>query len=238
MNDVSTTTKKIIANVEKVIVGKRRQIVLSLVSWFCGGHVLLEDVPGVAKTMLARAMARSVGCSFKRIQCTPDLLPTDVTGVSVFNQKTHRVRVPPRPDLRPGGAGRRDQPGHAADPGRLAGGDGRGPRHRGRHDPRAAAAVLGHRHAEPHRPRRHLPAARGPARPLPGPFQPGVSEHGGRAQDARTVGARQSAGPIGAGRHAPRSCWPPSRRCGRSTSIRRFAATSPRSSKTREAATT
>jgi MoxR-like ATPase len=88
MSDVPTTAKKIIANVEKVIVGKRRQIVLSLVSWFCGGHVLLEDVPGVAKTMLARAMAQSVGCSFKRIQCTPDLLPTDVTGVSVFNQKT------------------------------------------------------------------------------------------------------------------------------------------------------
>jgi MoxR-like ATPase len=74
--------------VEKAIVGKRRQIVLSLVSWFCEGHILLEDVPGVAKTMLARALARSVGCSFKRIQCTPDLLPTDVTGASVFNQKT------------------------------------------------------------------------------------------------------------------------------------------------------
>jgi MoxR-like ATPase len=88
MTDVMATAKKIIANVEKAIVGKRRQIVLSLVSWFCEGHILLEDVPGVAKTMLARALARSVGCSFKRIQCTPDLLPTDVTGASVFNQKT------------------------------------------------------------------------------------------------------------------------------------------------------
>ena len=97
MSDVPTTAKKIIANVEKVIVGKRRQIVLSLVSWFCGGHVLLEDVPGVAKTMLARALAQSVGCSFKRIQCTPDLLPTDVTGVSVFNQKTTEFEFRPGP---------------------------------------------------------------------------------------------------------------------------------------------
>jgi MoxR-like ATPase len=97
MNDVPTVAKKIIANVEKVIVGKRRQIVLSLVSWFCGGHVLLEDVPGVAKTMLARSLARSVGCTFKRIQCTPDLLPTDVTGVSVFNQKTTEFEFRPGP---------------------------------------------------------------------------------------------------------------------------------------------
>jgi MoxR-like ATPase len=71
-----------------VIVGKRRQIILSLVSWFCEGHILLEDVPGVAKTMLARALAASVGCTFKRVQCTPDLLPTDVTGGSIFNQKS------------------------------------------------------------------------------------------------------------------------------------------------------
>jgi MoxR-like ATPase len=78
-------------------VGKRRQIVLALVSWFCEGHVLLEDVPGVAKTMLARALAKSVGCRFKRIQCTPDLLPTDVTGASIFNQKTAEFEFRPGP---------------------------------------------------------------------------------------------------------------------------------------------
>ena len=88
MKQVQQASKKITQNVEKVIVGKRQQIVFSLVSWFCEGHILLEDVPGVAKTMLARALARSVGCDFKRIQCTPDLLPTDVTGASIFNQKS------------------------------------------------------------------------------------------------------------------------------------------------------
>jgi MoxR-like ATPase len=88
MSDPTLVAKKILANVEKVIVGKRRQVILAVVSWFSEGHILLEDVPGVAKTILARAMARSVGCSFKRIQCTPDLLPSDVTGASVFNPKT------------------------------------------------------------------------------------------------------------------------------------------------------
>src|SRR6186997_423346 len=97
MVEVTATAKKVIGNVEQVIVGKRRQIVLSLVAWFSEGHILLEDVPGVAKTMLARALARSVGCTFKRIQCTPDLLPTDVTGASVFNQQTTQFEFRPGP---------------------------------------------------------------------------------------------------------------------------------------------
>lgn len=88
MKAVKEVSKKIIQNVERVIVGKRQAIVYSLVNWFCSGHFLLEDVPGVAKTMLARALSQSVGCEFKRIQCTPDLLPSDVTGASIFNQKT------------------------------------------------------------------------------------------------------------------------------------------------------
>src|SRR5258708_34865902 len=86
--DVAAVASKIVSNMEKVIIGKRQQLTLTLAAYLCEGHILLEDVPGVAKTMLARALARSVGCAFKRIQCTPDLLPTDVTGVSIFNQKT------------------------------------------------------------------------------------------------------------------------------------------------------
>src|SRR5438093_2776741 len=97
MSDVAATTNKIVANVEKVIVGKRQQITLALVAYLCEGHILLEDVPGVAKTMLARALSRSIGCTFKRVQCTPDLLPTDVTGVSVFNQQTAAFEFRPGP---------------------------------------------------------------------------------------------------------------------------------------------
>ncbi len=97
MVDVSGIARRIISNVENVIVGKRQQLALSLVSWFCEGHILLEDVPGVAKTMLARALACSVGCNFKRIQCTPDLLPTDVTGTSIFNQKSTEFEFRPGP---------------------------------------------------------------------------------------------------------------------------------------------
>lgn len=97
MPDVTATAKKIIANVEQAIVGKRQQLILALTAWFCEGHILLEDVPGVAKTMLARALASSVGVSFKRIQCTPDLLPSDVTGVSIFNQKTAEFEFRPGP---------------------------------------------------------------------------------------------------------------------------------------------
>src|SRR5688500_19773743 len=84
-------------NVERVVVGKRHEVLLVLVALLCRGHVLIEDVPGVGKTVLAKAIARSVGCTFKRIQFTPDLLPSDVTGVSVFNQQLSSFEFRPGP---------------------------------------------------------------------------------------------------------------------------------------------
>ncbi len=84
-------------NVERVIVGKRGAIELLMVALLCEGHVLIEDVPGTGKTMLARSVALSLGLSFKRLQCTPDLLPSDITGVSVFNQRTSEFEFRPGP---------------------------------------------------------------------------------------------------------------------------------------------
>jgi MoxR-like ATPase len=97
VNPVEPFAEKVIANVEKVIVGQRGAIELLLAALLCEGHVLLEDVPGVGKTMLARALAISLGSSFKRLQCTPDLLPNDITGVSVYHQGDGRFEFIPGP---------------------------------------------------------------------------------------------------------------------------------------------
>ncbi len=97
MQAVQTFANKVIDNVEKVIIGKRPAIELIVVSMLCEGHVLLEDVPGSGKTMLARSIAVSLGNTFKRVQCTPDLLPNDITGVSIFNQKNGEFEFRPGP---------------------------------------------------------------------------------------------------------------------------------------------
>jgi MoxR-like ATPase len=94
---IQVAGKKVLDNIERVIVGKSNIIELVLVSVFCEGHVLIEDVPGIGKTMLARSVARSLQCIFHRIQCTPDLLPSDITGTHIYNQKTCDFEYRPGP---------------------------------------------------------------------------------------------------------------------------------------------
>jgi MoxR-like ATPase len=91
------TFRTIRDNVEQVVIGKRAEIELAVVGLACQGHLLIEDVPGVGKTMLAKALARSLGCTFRRIQFTPDLLPSDITGVSIYNQKRDEFEFRPGP---------------------------------------------------------------------------------------------------------------------------------------------
>ena len=97
MKRVQEIAEKIIDNVEQVIIGKHERVELALVALICKGHILINDVPGVGKTMLAKAIAKSLGCTFKRIQFTPDMLPSDVTGVSVFDQKRREFQFRPGP---------------------------------------------------------------------------------------------------------------------------------------------
>jgi MoxR-like ATPase len=97
VKNVQEPAERVIANVERVIVGKHAEVRMALVALLCEGHILIEDVPGVGKTMLAKAISRSIGCSFRRIQFTPDLLPSDVTGLSIFNQKEQEFEFRPGP---------------------------------------------------------------------------------------------------------------------------------------------
>ncbi len=97
METIQAFTTRVLENTRRVIVGKDAQIKLVLLALLCKGHVMIEDVPGVGKTMLARAIARSIGCSFNRVQFTPDMLPSDITGVSIFNQKTLEFEYRPGP---------------------------------------------------------------------------------------------------------------------------------------------
>jgi MoxR-like ATPase len=97
MEKIQSFAEKLISNIEEVIVGKKSSVELSVIGLLCQGHLLIEDVPGVGKTMLARSIAKSLGCSFKRIQFTPDMLPSDVTGVSIFNQVSREFEFRPGP---------------------------------------------------------------------------------------------------------------------------------------------
>jgi MoxR-like ATPase len=97
MADIKAFSERVIGNLEKVIVGKRHSIELIVIGLLCQGHVLIEDVPGVGKTILARSLARSLDCTFNRIQFTPDMLPSDVTGVSIYNQQKNKFEFRPGP---------------------------------------------------------------------------------------------------------------------------------------------
>jgi MoxR-like ATPase len=97
MTDIKAFSEQVIGNLEKVIIGKRQSIELIVIGLLCQGHVLIEDVPGVGKTMLARSLARSLDCTFNRIQFTPDMLPSDVTGVSIYNQQKNNFEFRPGP---------------------------------------------------------------------------------------------------------------------------------------------
>src|SRR5204862_6040052 len=97
MTDGNGTLRALLDNVTRVLIGKRREVELALIALASEGHILIEDVPGVGKTMLAKSLARSIGCTFRRIQFTPDLLPSDVTGVSIYNQKTEEFEFRPGP---------------------------------------------------------------------------------------------------------------------------------------------
>jgi MoxR-like ATPase len=97
LSQVQTVAERLCRNVERVLVGKRSIVELSIVTLLCEGHLLIEDVPGIGKTTLARGLARSIGGSFRRLQCTPDLLPSDVTGVSVFDQRQTEFVFRPGP---------------------------------------------------------------------------------------------------------------------------------------------
>ncbi|HPO58817.1 MAG TPA: AAA family ATPase, partial [Anaerolineaceae bacterium] len=97
VSTIQEMSNRVIENLEKVIIGKRQTIEMVVIGLLCQGHILIEDVPGVGKTVLARSLAKSLGLSFSRIQFTPDMLPSDVTGVSIFNQETRQFEFRPGP---------------------------------------------------------------------------------------------------------------------------------------------
>ena len=211
---LAATAQRIQERIETVVEGKGEVVRLALTVLLAEGHLLIEDVPGVGKTLLAKALARALDCTVRRIQFTPDLLPSDVTGVTVYDQHRGEFEFKPGAGLRQRGARRRDQPRLAEDPVRAARVHGRAPGHGRRHDLPARGAVPGDRHPEPGRDGGHLPAARGPARPvhgagghgLPGPRRRARMLEGHAAANPRrrpAAGGRHR-GRGQADRHGPR----------------------------------
>ena len=149
-NEVAPVAGRIKDNVEKVLVGKGGVIELTLAALLSGGHILIDDVPGIGKTTLARSLASSLDCSFKRIQFTTDLMPSDITGINYYNQRSGDFEFRAGPIIAQVVPGRRDQPRHSSHPVRFAGSYGRTPVDRGRGYHSFAISVLGDRHPEPH----------------------------------------------------------------------------------------
>ena len=137
VHEMTQAAGKLAAEIGKVVVGQRAAVGELLAALVAGGHVLLEGVPGVAKTLLAKALARALDLRFGRVQFTPDLMPADILGTSVYRAQTGTFELRRGPDLHRGAAGRRDQPHAAQDPGGPARGDGGAAGHARR---RAAAA--------------------------------------------------------------------------------------------------
>ena len=192
---------RLAANISGVVLGKPQVVRLTVTALFAQGHLLLEDVPGVGKTTLARAIAASVQGKWRRIQFTPDLLPVGRHRGDHLQPGHPGVRVPPGSGLRQHRHRRRDQPSVAEDPVRAAGGDGGALRHRGRRTARGAPAVPCGGHPEPGRDGRHLPAARGTTRPVPDEAVGRVSRRGGRDRGAARCPGPLPRRPRGGHRH-------------------------------------
>ncbi len=158
--------ERMLYEVKRVVVGQDRFLERVLIAMLAQGHLLVEGVPGLAKTLTVKTLARTMRGSFKRIQFTPDLVPADLVGTRIYNQKTGDFGTSLGPGVRQPAAGRRDQPRAGQGAERAARSDAGAPGHDRRRHPPRARALRRHGHAEPDRDRRHLPAARSPGRPL------------------------------------------------------------------------
>jgi hypothetical protein len=167
IDSVGDALQRVEAQIGRVIIGQQRVVEQALCALLADGHILIEGVPGIAKTLLVRVIAQTLGLQFRRVQFTPDLMPSDLIGTTIFDAPVGRVPRALRTDFRQHRAGRRSEPHPTENAIRAVGGDGGAQGHHRRRLARAAAPLYGVRHAEPHRVRGNLPAARSAVRPIP-----------------------------------------------------------------------